>query len=60
MAFIIGLIISALSYIFQIYPRIFNKYFGVDVWSRTIEADYVKAAELNLNMKSLLFETETI
>lgn len=42
MAFIIGLIIPALSYIFQIYPRFYNKYFGVDVWSRMIEADYFR------------------
>lgn len=42
MTFIIGLIIPALSYIFQSYPRFFNKYFGVDVWSRMIEADYFR------------------
>lgn len=42
MAFILGLIIPVLSYIFQSYPRLFNRYFGVDVWSRMIEADYFR------------------
>lgn len=42
MTFLIGLIIPVLSYIFQSYPRFFNKYFGVDVWSRMIETDYIR------------------
>ncbi len=53
MAFIIGLIIPALSCIFQIYPRFFNKYFGVDVWSRMIEADYFRKNHHMIPMKKI-------
>lgn len=42
MYYLLGLIIPILSYFFQSYPRLFNKYFGVDVWSRLIEADYFR------------------
>lgn len=35
-------IIPALSFILQAYPRLFNKYFGVDVWSRMLEADLIR------------------
>lgn len=36
------LIIPFLSYILQCWPRIFKKNFGVDVWTRLIEADHVR------------------
>lgn len=39
---IISLFIPALSFILQSYPRIFNRYFGVDVWTRLLEIDHVK------------------
>lgn len=39
---IIAFIIPALSYLLQTYPRIFNRYFGVDVWTRLLEIDHVK------------------
>lgn len=42
MNYLIALIIPIISYIFQSYPRLFNKYFGVDVWSRLIETDYFR------------------
>ncbi len=35
-------IIPVLSYILQTYPRFFNRYFGVDVWTRLLEIDHVK------------------
>lgn len=53
MPFIIGLIIPALSYILQIYPRFFNKYFGVDVWSRMIEADYFRKNHHKVPMQKI-------
>lgn len=37
-----GLIVPILSFILQSYSRIFNKYFGVDVWTRLIEIDLVR------------------
>jgi hypothetical protein len=37
-----ALIIPLLSYILQTYPRLFNRYFGVDVWTRLLEIDHVK------------------
>ena len=39
---IYALIIPLLSYILQTYPRLFNRYFGVDVWTRLLEIDHVK------------------
>ncbi len=35
-------IIPVLSYLLQTYPRFFNRYFGVDVWTRLLEIDHVK------------------
>lgn len=42
MHYLTGLIIPILSFIFQSYPRFFNRYFGVDVWSRMLETDYIR------------------
>ncbi len=42
MKFLLGFIIPILSYFFQVYPRIFNRYFGIDVWKRMIEADIIR------------------
>lgn len=42
MSLLSGLIIPILSYLLQTYPRLFNKYFGVDVWTRMIEAEYFR------------------
>lgn len=53
MAFLIGIIIPILSYIFQSYPRFFNKYFGVDVWSRMIETDYIRKNGHRIPMKKI-------
>ena len=41
---LISLIIPLLSLALQSYPRFFNKYFGVDVWTRLLEIDHVKHA----------------
>ncbi len=53
MIFITGLIIPIISYIFQSYPRFFNKYFGVDVWSRMIEADYLRKNNHKVPLKKI-------
>ena len=45
MLFITSLIIPLLSFILQTYPRFFNKYFGVDVWTRLLEIEHVKKAK---------------
>ena len=44
MQYLLALIFPLFSYILQTYPRLFNKYFGVDVWTRLIEIDHVKRA----------------
>lgn len=42
MQYLLSLIFPILSYLLQIYPRFFNKYFGVDVWTRLIETDIIR------------------
>lgn len=42
MQYLVCLVFPALSYLLQVYPRFFNKYFGVDVWTRLIEIDIVR------------------
>lgn len=41
---LVSLIIPLASLLLQFYPRIFNKYFGVDVWTRLLEIQHVKLA----------------
>lgn len=40
--FLIPFIIPLLSFMLQSYPRMFNKLFGVDVWTRLLEIDHVR------------------
>lgn len=42
MVYLFGLIIPAILFLFESYPRLFNKHFGVDVWTRLIEIDHVR------------------
>lgn len=42
MQYLISLVFPVLSYLLQIYPRFFNKYFGVDVWTRLIETEIIR------------------
>lgn len=42
MHFLVSLIIPFASLLLQSYPRLFNKYFGVDVWTRLIEAEIIR------------------
>jgi len=44
MVYLLSLIIPFFSFFLQSYPRFFNKYFGVDVWTRLIEADLMRKA----------------
>lgn len=39
---LVSLIIPLASLLLQFYPRIFNRYFGVDVWTRLLEIQHVK------------------
>lgn len=42
MEYLIALIIPCISFLFEIYPRFINRYFGVDVWSRMLEAEFIR------------------
>lgn len=37
-----GLIVSLLSFLLQVWPRLFNRYFGIDTWRHLLLADYVR------------------
>lgn len=60
MQYLLSLIFPALSYLLQIYPRFFNKYFGVDVWTRLIETDVIRKNHYripkNVVKKGFIFE----
>ncbi len=49
--YLISLIIPFISIFLQSYPRFFNKYFGVDVWTRLLEIDHVKRAHHKIPKK---------
>src|SRR3989338_5313940 len=38
----IGLVFSMFNFIFQIRPRLYNRYFGVDTWRNLSIADYIR------------------
>lgn len=40
--YLISLIIPFISVFLQSYPQFFNKYFGVDVWTRLLEIEHVR------------------
>lgn len=42
MNLLIGLIFSVINFLFQIRPRIYNRYFGVDTWRNLSIADYIR------------------
>lgn len=44
MQYLLSFIFPLLSFALQVYPRFFNKYFGVDVWTRLLEIEHVKKA----------------
>ncbi len=45
MHYFLALIIPLFSFFLQSYPRFFNRYFGVDVWTRLLEIEHVKKAK---------------
>ncbi len=53
MLFLIGLIIPFFSFLLQIYPRFFNRYFGVDVWSRLVEARLIRKNHHKIPMNKI-------
>ncbi len=53
MFYFVGLIIPLVSYLFQVYPRFINRYFGVDVWSRMLEADFIRKNEHRIPMEKI-------
>ena len=42
MQYLFSLIFPLISYLLQTYPRFFNKYFGVDVWTRLLEVRIIR------------------
>lgn len=40
--YLVGLVISLLSFVLQIWPRLIKRYFGVDTWRWLLFADYVR------------------
>ncbi len=42
MIYLVGLTLSAASFLLQIWPRIGNRYFGVDTWRHLAMADYYR------------------
>jgi hypothetical protein len=42
MSILISLLIPLLNFILQSYPRLFNRLFGVDVWTRLLEIDHIR------------------
>lgn len=42
MEYLLALFLPIVSFFFQVYPRFFNKFFGIDVWKRMIEADLIR------------------
>lgn len=46
-------IIPTLGFILQSYPRLFNKFFGVDVWTRLLETDHIRKNNHKIPTKKL-------
>src|ERR1700710_142846 len=40
--FIYPFLLAIIGFFLQSYPRFFNKFFGVDVWTRLLETDHVR------------------
>lgn len=46
-------LIPLLNFILQSYPRLFNKLFGVDVWTRLLETDHIRKNHHKIPTKKL-------
>lgn len=53
MQYLLALIIPCISFLFEIYPRFINRYFGVDVWSRMLEAEFIRRNNHRIPMKKI-------
>lgn len=53
MIYVIGFIIPIISFLLQAFPRFFNRYFGVDVWTRMIEADLIRKNRHRIPMQKI-------
>lgn len=53
MDFLIPAAIPVLSFVLQAYPRLINKYFGVDVWTRMLEVDHIRRNNHKIPHKKL-------
>lgn len=53
MEYAIALLIPLANFILQSYPRLFNKLFGVDVWTRLLETDHVRKNQHKIPRKKL-------
>jgi len=53
MIWFVPFIIPLASFVLQAYPRLFNRFFGVDVWTRLIETRHVRDAGHRIPRKKL-------
>jgi len=53
MQYLLSLVFPILSYILQIYPRFFNNYFGVDVWTRLLEVRIIRKNHFRIPTKPI-------
>jgi hypothetical protein len=53
MIYLLALLIPFVSFILQSYPRLFNKLFGVDVWTRLLEIDHIRKNHHHIPQKKL-------
>ncbi len=51
MIHLLSLVVPLLSFTLQSYPRFFNRYFGVDVWTRLLEIEHVRKAHHKIPSK---------
>lgn len=53
MQYLVALIIPCISFLFESYPRFINRYFGVDVWSRMLEAEFIRRNNHRIPMQKI-------
>lgn len=51
--FILPFVIPIVSFFLQAYPRLFNRFFGVDVWTRLIEARHMHDSNHRIPQKKI-------
>lgn len=53
MQYLLAFIFPVISYFLQVFPRFFNRYFGVDVWTMLIEADIIRQNKHRIPSKKI-------